>query len=54
MFFIVIHHGIVHGLGVDGLSDWGGQLLVNQQSMLPISMLNACLIFSVNTFVLIT
>jgi len=54
MFFIVIHHGIVHGLGVDGLSDWGGLLLVNQQDMFYVSLLNACLIFSVNTFVLIT
>lgn len=54
MFFIVIHHGIVHGLGIDGLSDWGGELLVNQGDMLPVSLLNACLIFSVNTFVLIT
>ena len=54
MFFIVIHHGIVHGLGVDGLSSWGGQLFVNPHDMLPISLLNACLIFSVNAFVLIT
>lgn len=54
MFLIVIHHGIVHGLGVDGLSDWGGQLLVNHRDMLPVSLLNACLIFSVNAFVLIT
>ena len=54
MFFIVVHHGIVHGLGVDGLSDWGGELIVNQQDMFPISLLNACLIFSVNAFVLIT
>lgn len=28
MFFIVIHHGIVHGLGIYGLSDWGGKLLL--------------------------
>lgn len=54
MFFIVIHHGIVHGLGLDGLSDWGGELLVNQQDMIACALINSCLIFAVNAFVLIT
>ena len=24
MLFIVIHHGIVHGLGLDSFAEWGG------------------------------
>ena len=54
MFFIVMHHGIVHGLGLDGLSSWGGELLVTHQDMLIVSLVNSCLIFAVNAFVLIT
>lgn len=25
MLFIVVHHGITHGLGLDGFSEWGGK-----------------------------
>lgn len=26
MLFIVVHHGIVHGLGLDSFSSWGGRI----------------------------
>lgn len=55
MLFIVVHHGITHGLGLDGFSEWGGvNLINNQQDMLLVSITNSCLIFSVNAFVLIS
>lgn len=55
MLFIVVHHGITHGLGLDGFSEWGGvNLINNQQDMLLVSIINSCLIFSVNAFVLIS
>ena len=54
MLFIVMHHGIVHGLGIDGLSAWGGDCLVNNIDMLFVSLINAGLIFAVNAFILIS
>ena len=54
MFFIVVHHGIVHGLGLAGLSEWGGENFICRQDMLTVSLTNSFLIFAVNAFVLIT
>ena len=54
MLFIVVLHGIVHGLGLDSFSSWGGELVVKQSDMFIVSLLNAFLIVAVNTFVLIT
>lgn len=54
MLFIVIHHGIVFGLGLDALSPWGTDLRIEKNDMPYLCMFNCFLIFAVNTFILIS
>lgn len=54
MFLIVVHHGIVHGLGLDGLAPSGGPLIMRDNDVALLSVVNSFLIFAVNTFVIIS
>lgn len=55
MLFIVVHHGIVHGLGLDGFSQRGGvNLVTSHTDLFFVSLTNSMLIFAVNAFVLVT
>ncbi len=53
MFLIIIHHGIVHGLGLTGLS-WGPELVARPDDMFWCCLVNCFCIPAVNVFVLIS
>lgn len=55
MFFIVVHHGITHGLGLDSFASWSNQiLLIGGKNVDLMLMVNAFCICAVNCFVLIS
>lgn len=55
MFFIVAHHGIVHGLGLAGLSGTMKDVcIIRDGDFLLASLLNSFFIIAVNTFVFIS
>lgn len=55
MLIIVLHHGIVHGIGLDVLSTNSTEgLLVDGDSMLAYGFSNSFMVFAVNTFLLIS
>lgn len=55
MLTIVVHHGIVHGMGLDALSkDSIDGVLVDSDSVLIYGFANSFIVFAVNTFLLIS
>lgn len=55
MFMIVIHHCIVHGLSLTGISDlWKEPTIIKEEDMALSMIINALCICSVNVFVLIS
>lgn len=54
MLMIVVHHGIVHGLGMTGLSEPQGDCAIRPDDMLLLSAANCLCIPAVNVFLLIS
>lgn len=52
MFLIVVHHGIVHGLALTGLSF--SNIILQERDLFPACLLNSLFIIAVNTFILIS
>ena len=55
MLMIVVHHCLVHGLGLKGLDPSSNtQILINDSMMIPDMIMNAFCICAVNCFILIS